>query len=217
MIDCASILIVIAIFLLKTTSGLICYDSLDPRPKPNQIVECSAEMMCYSEYYALNRSGVLRQYFDRFCVHQKQCTHRGIDQETSLFMDHQGDDLNQNKRLKEMARLSKKTNGKTGAVQGRNQASWPKRQQRPSSSRRNVAPQVKKSTSARAPSTRAVQPPPPEVPPPPPVARSPVDCRRKPAKKETRKSGRSLQVFFFCGEIFYFKKARSLSPSRKRL
>ncbi|VDL65693.1 unnamed protein product, partial [Nippostrongylus brasiliensis] len=154
--------------------------------------------MCYSEYYALNRSGELRQYFDRFCVHQKQCTHRGIDQEcqsleqldiriqltdtslnwfhalsvrnaelcrpvglslpyfrTSLFMDHQGDDLNQNKRLKEMARLSKKTNGKTGAVQGRNQASWPKRQQRPSSSRRNVAPQVKKSTSARAPSTRA--------------------------------------------------------------
>ncbi|WKY03384.1 hypothetical protein Q1695_004825 [Nippostrongylus brasiliensis] len=233
MIDCASILIVIAIFLLKTTSGLICYDSLDPRPKPNQIVECSAEMMCYSEYYALNRSGVLRQYFDRFCVHQKQCTHRGIDQEcqsleqldiriqrtffkyhhskpsretlltdtalnwfhalTSLFMDHQGDDLNQNKRLKEMARLSKKTNGKTGAVQGRNQASWPKRQQRPSSSRRNVAPQVKKSTSARAPSTRAVQPPPPEVPPPPPVARSPVDCRRKPAKKETRKSERAQE------------------------
>ncbi|VDO85349.1 unnamed protein product [Heligmosomoides polygyrus] len=37
--------------------------------------------MCYSEYYAVNRSGSVRQYFDRFCVHQKHCIDRGIDQQ----------------------------------------------------------------------------------------------------------------------------------------
>ncbi|KAK6750256.1 hypothetical protein RB195_002319 [Necator americanus] len=36
--------------------------------------------MCYSEYYAVNRSSTVRQYFDRFCVHQKHCADRGIDQ-----------------------------------------------------------------------------------------------------------------------------------------
>ncbi|PAV76149.1 hypothetical protein WR25_23449 [Diploscapter pachys] len=35
--------------------------------------------MCYSEYYALNRSNTVRQYYDRFCVHVKHCIHRGID------------------------------------------------------------------------------------------------------------------------------------------
>ncbi|KHJ93769.1 hypothetical protein OESDEN_06310 [Oesophagostomum dentatum] len=36
--------------------------------------------MCYSEYYAVNRSGTVRQYFDRFCVHHKHCLDRGIDE-----------------------------------------------------------------------------------------------------------------------------------------
>ncbi|KAJ1373570.1 hypothetical protein KIN20_036007 [Parelaphostrongylus tenuis] len=37
--------------------------------------------ICYSEYYALNRSGIVRQYFDRFCVHREDCVNRGIDEQ----------------------------------------------------------------------------------------------------------------------------------------
>ncbi|VDM56808.1 unnamed protein product [Angiostrongylus costaricensis] len=37
--------------------------------------------MCYSEYYAVNHSGTVRQYFDRFCVHREHCVNRGIDEQ----------------------------------------------------------------------------------------------------------------------------------------
>uniref|UniRef100_A0A158PBZ2 Activin_recp domain-containing protein n=1 Tax=Angiostrongylus cantonensis TaxID=6313 RepID=A0A158PBZ2_ANGCA len=41
----------------------------------------ASNAMCYSEYYAVNRSGTVRQYFDRFCVHREHCVNRGIDEQ----------------------------------------------------------------------------------------------------------------------------------------
>ncbi|PIC35209.1 hypothetical protein B9Z55_014635 [Caenorhabditis nigoni] len=45
---------------------------------------------CYSEYYAVNRSGTIRQYYDRFCVHESHCLYRGIDEScpTLAQLDH---------------------------------------------------------------------------------------------------------------------------------
>uniref|UniRef100_A0A8R1DX29 Thioredoxin domain-containing protein n=2 Tax=Caenorhabditis japonica TaxID=281687 RepID=A0A8R1DX29_CAEJA len=58
--------------------SLECYDS--SYPVPHRRTECGPDMMCYSEYYAVNRSGAIRQYYDRFCVHESHCLYRGIDE-----------------------------------------------------------------------------------------------------------------------------------------
>ncbi|KJH47618.1 hypothetical protein DICVIV_06277 [Dictyocaulus viviparus] len=69
---------IVSILTDISSSSLICYDSSAPRPR--ETVECGSDMMCYSEYYAVNRSGTVRQYFDRFCVHRQHCEDRGIDE-----------------------------------------------------------------------------------------------------------------------------------------
>ncbi|CAB3406169.1 unnamed protein product [Caenorhabditis bovis] len=65
--------------------ALECYDS--SYPVPHRRSECAPDQMCYSEYYAINRSGLIRQYYDRFCVHKSHCLYRGIDESCPTLID----------------------------------------------------------------------------------------------------------------------------------
>ncbi|ULT96411.1 hypothetical protein L5515_011879 [Caenorhabditis briggsae] len=73
---------------IQSVSALECYDS--SYPVPHRRTECGDNMKCYSEYYAVNRSGTIRQYYDRFCVHESHCLYRGIDEScpTLAQLDH---------------------------------------------------------------------------------------------------------------------------------
>ncbi|CCD73078.1 DUF7773 domain-containing protein [Caenorhabditis elegans] len=70
--------LMIMIGWIQSVRTLECYDS--SYPVPHRRTECGPNMMCYSEYYAVNRSGTIRQYYDRFCVHESHCLYRGIDE-----------------------------------------------------------------------------------------------------------------------------------------
>ncbi|CAJ0931245.1 unnamed protein product, partial [Mesorhabditis belari] len=69
-------LLIFPIFI-GISQSLLCYDSSFPSPHSTQ--ECGDGMMCYQEYYAIDRGDDrVDQYFERFCVAKRECGLRGF-------------------------------------------------------------------------------------------------------------------------------------------